>query len=157
MTAKHRKRSRGVTLVELIVAAAVMCVAALGALSYEYLAAGHARVAKAQSAAVQIAYFLLQDWKSNGGSIHYRFSGPSELNNVVEWDTDFVEVGEGVYRARIDDIPLQIELSRPDEYRLLIPITVTVRWRLDFADGEIRSDDPSLVLTTYARAGQSSG
>ena len=157
MAARGRNWCRGITLVEVIVAMGIIVIAALGALSYEYHAAGQARMAKAGTAAVQIAYFLLQDWKAHGGSEHYRLGGPVELNNPEDSSTNFVEISPGVYGITVDNIPMCVELSRPDGHPAVIPITATVWWWLDFTDEAVRSHDPSLVLTTYARADQSGG
>lgn len=160
MAARDRNGCRGITLVEVVVAGSIIIIGALGALSYEYHAAGQARMAKAETAAVQIAYFLLQDWKAHGGSEHYRLSGPVGLNNPEDSSTNFVEISPGVYGITVDNIPMCVELSRrvgPDGNPAVISITVTTWCWLDFTEEAIRSHDPSLVLTTYARVDQSGG
>lgn len=156
MAAKRNNHSRGVTLVEVAVATLVIAIAALGALSYEFYGARQASMAKAYTAAARIGSFLLQDWRANGGSIHY-ITGVAAVSNPVALDMGFVKLGTGVYKITVDNIPMRIELLRDAKDYPLVEIAVTVRWRVDFADSPIRSRDPSLMLTTYARAGQSSG
>ena len=77
MTVKRRRYAPAVTLVEIMVAMVVLTIAALGALSYQYYAAEHAQVAKAQTTGTYIAQLLLEDWKSTGGSTEY---DPTTLN-----------------------------------------------------------------------------
>jgi type II secretory pathway pseudopilin PulG len=63
--------AEGVTLIEIVVAVAVLVTAALGALGYQYHASVHARIARAQIVATRTAQLLLEDWKSAGGSDEY--------------------------------------------------------------------------------------
>ena len=159
MAAKRRWYSRGVTLIETVITTAVIGIAAVGALNYEYLAARQAQMAKAQAVAVRIGSFVLEDWKANGGSVYY-LTGAAGLNSLAGLNMGFVHTGGGVYRITVDKIPLQVELSRPSGYPDLVPITVTVRWRSDLTDftaKTISSQNPSLVLATFARADQNSG
>jgi Tfp pilus assembly protein PilE len=158
MSGRRTTSSRGVALVEVVVAGVVITVAAICVLSYEYHAVAQTRIAKAQAAAVQVGYFLLQDWKANGGSSYYRLTGPAATDEpVVDASGQLTFVEPGVFKLTVDNIPLRVELTRPNEYLPLIPITVRVRWRMDFVDAPLRPFDPSLVLTTYARADQSGG
>jgi len=146
MAAERRRFSRGVMLIEMIIAAVVIGVAVTGVLSYEYLAARQARMAKAHAAAVRIAYFLLQDWKANGGSIYYA-TGAGGAANPADLGMGFENVGSGAYNVTVDNFPMQVKLSRPEEYCTLIPITVTVRWRTNFI----------VAMTAYARVDQAGG
>jgi len=66
----HR-RAPGFTLIEQMVAAAVLTVATLGVLQYQYHATAMGRVASGQIAAARAAHLLLEDWKSTGGSTQY--------------------------------------------------------------------------------------
>jgi hypothetical protein len=54
-----------------MVAVAILVVATLGALQYEYYAAAQGRIATGQIAAARAAHLLLEDWKSTGGSTEY--------------------------------------------------------------------------------------
>jgi len=66
-----RRGEAGFTLIEQMVAAALLAVATLGTLQYEYHAAALGRIAHGQIAAARIAHLLLEDWKSTGGSTEY--------------------------------------------------------------------------------------
>ncbi len=66
---KQRRQVRGgLTLVEALIAMAVLAIVALGAMGYQYYAALHARIARAQIIATRTAQLLLEDWKSTGDS-----------------------------------------------------------------------------------------
>ncbi|MHC4194529.1 MAG: type IV pilus modification PilV family protein [Planctomycetota bacterium] len=149
-------RSRGMTLIEVLVATVIVCVAAAGVLSYEYHAAKQIRMAFAKIEAVRLGHLVLEDWKANGGSEMYAvgvLSNPSPL----DMDMGFLRIDNGVYRVTAGDTPMQVTLERPSQYRNPVPIKVTVQWRKDFCDGQIFSNDPAVVLNTYARPEQTGG
>ena len=155
------RSARGITLIEVVIATVIITVSAVGALSYEYHAARQTRYAFARSRAVHIGYFLLEDWKANGGSAQYA-AGITGIYNPVDSriGADITYIGSGVYEVTVDDIPMEIELERPASnvgFSGLIPITATVQWRNDFSNGKFSKNDPSVVLNTYARIGQVSG
>lgn len=70
-TIKQLRPAAGLTLVEVIVAMAILAIVALGALGYEYYAAQQVRLAHVQTIATHTAQLLLEDWKSTGGSDDY--------------------------------------------------------------------------------------
>jgi len=62
------KRNRyGFSLIEVVIAIAVMAAATFGSLVYEYHATRHAQMAEAEIVAKNIAHLLIDDWKSTGG------------------------------------------------------------------------------------------
>jgi Tfp pilus assembly protein PilV len=145
------------TLIEVLVATLVVSVAATGVLSYGYHGARQRRMARAHAGAVRIGHLLLEDWKANGGSVFYAraVSGthnPLELNMGFEYNRS-----KRVYEITVDSIPMRVKLTRPSRYRRLIPLKVTVRWRLDLSEGEVRDDDPKVELITNARIDQAGG
>jgi len=134
---------------------AVLAIAALGALGYQYHCAKHSRIAKLEMTATRTAQLLLEDWKSNGGSSSY---DPSSLG------LGFVDGPESdFYTITVDDLLLYIRLMHRDIEQddaagvTLREISVIVRWRLDFSDEEPQMNHPHLVLTTYVRLDASSG
>jgi hypothetical protein len=142
------------TIVEVMVAVAVIVVAALGTLCYEYLCIDHVRIARAQLAATRIGQLLLEDWKSTGGSSDYN---PENLDMGFRVPPGAVW---GDYMTVIDNLPLYIGLSRDDIDRddfagvTLRRIDVSVRWRRNFSYGAPDNDDPAVNLSTYVRLDQ---
>ena len=157
-SAGQRRRSRGVTLIEAIIASVVVVIAVIGGLSYGYHSGMQLRRARAYSGAVRVAYYLLEDWKASGGSELYAMGAPmvhnpSNLNIGTIRDEGggdrnnyFENMGEGVYRITIDNVPMRITLTRPVGYRQIMPLTATVKW-----------DTGSVALNTNARVGQAGG
>ena len=68
MSVRRVKCATAMTLVEVMLAMVILSIAAVGALSYEYHAAGHAKIARAQMCGARTARLLLEDWMSTGGS-----------------------------------------------------------------------------------------
>ena len=156
MSCAQKKRARGITLIEVILATAMIAIAALGTLSYEYHGVKQMQIAKAHSAAVRVGYFLLEDWKANGGNSLYAtnsfgVASPDDLG------MGFSYIGGRTYKVTVDSIPMRIRLSRPLLNTTLIPLTATVQWRRDFTDGAILPDSPSIVLNAHARIDQAGG
>lgn len=145
------------TLVEVLVATLVISVAAMGVLSYGYHGARQRRMARAHGGAVRIGHLLLEDWKANGGSIFYA-RAVSGTHNPLGLDMGFeYNRSERVYEITVDGIPMRVELTRPIGYRRLIWLKVTVRWRLDLSEGEVRDGDLKVELNTTARIDQVGG
>ncbi len=148
MSVKRAKCADGLTLIEVMFAVLIIAVVALGALSYGYHGARQIRHAREYATAVRIAYFLLEDWKASAGSALYAAATPG-VRNPLDLNVDgimsfeYPRGGEGIYEITVDNIPLQIKLSRPSGYQRLIPLTATVSWNTG-----------SIALTTNARIDQ---
>jgi hypothetical protein len=140
------------TIVEVMVAVAVIVIAALGTLCYEYLCVDHVRIARAQLAATRIGQLLLEDWKSTGGSLEY---DAEVLGIGFDPDTPW-----GDYKTAVDGLPLFVVLSHDDvDWDPIAGVTlrridVSVRWRKDFCYGVPDDDDPAVNLSTYVRLDQ---
>lgn len=91
MAVMGRKLARAVTLIEVIVALAVVVIASLGALGYQYYAAAQGRIAHAQTTSTRIAQLLLEDWKSTGGSEDY---DPTALG--LGFSSEVIHLGTGI-------------------------------------------------------------
>ena len=167
-----RGLAHGTTLAEAMVCTVLVAVVALGGLSYEYLAAKHALIARAQTTATRTAQLLLEDWKSTGGSSDYdpaalgigiSFAGAASFGS---YDLD-TTLGGGAYSTKIDGLPMVVMLGFKDvEYDedaqvKLRQLTVVIE------SGEISMETKELtsasglvapvIMTTYCRADASNG
>jgi len=151
----HRRlRCTGMTLVEVMLAAALVVVAALGTLCFEYLTVNHVRYARAQMAATRIGQLLIEDWKSTGGSPDYN---PEDLEMGFALPSEPLA---GDYMTIIDGLPLFISMSQSDVAVdevagvTLRQISVIVRWNRDYGMGTPDEDGPKVTLNTYVRRDQ---
>jgi Tfp pilus assembly protein PilV len=163
------------SLAEVMVSVVVVTIVALGGLSYQYHAARHARIARAQITATRTAQLLLEDWKSTGGSSEYdpaalgigiSFAGAVSIGSY-DWDTT---LGGGAYSTNIDGLPMVIMLGFRDvEYDedaqvKLRQLTVVIQSaeisaatkELIISPGASGLFSP-IVMTTYSRADASNG
>jgi prepilin-type N-terminal cleavage/methylation domain-containing protein len=146
----------GFTLIEVIIASVSLSIIALGALSYQYFAAVHNHIALAQVTATRTGQLLIEDWKNNGGSAMY---DPTSLNlGFLKSDKD----GWGYYIV-VDNLPMYINLISSD-VAVDVAAGVTIReldvrvaWRRDYKEDAPGADDPSVILTTYARIDAAGG
>lgn len=160
------------SLAEVMVSVVAVTIVALGGLSYQYHAARHARIARAQITATRTAQLLLEDWKSTGGSSDYdpaalgigiSFAGAVSIGSYG-WDTT---LGGGAYSTKIDGLPMVVMLGFKDvEYDedaqvKLRQLTVVIE------SGEISTETREftsasglfapVIMTTYTRADASNG
>ncbi len=152
ITDKKRRSLKALTLVEVMIAIAIIAIVALGCLGYEYHAVWHANIAKAEMTAIRTAQMLIEDWKSAGGQ---DTTGPNAYS-PDNFDSSFTSVDDG-WSVTVDNLPMFITFDWSDittdsiSNVTLREITVTIRWRHDFTVGNTREDDPSAVFTTYVR------
>ena len=134
-----------------MVAATITVIVALGTLCYQYQGVRHSRISQAQVTATRIGQLLLEDWKSTGGDQYY---DPNYLN------LGFATPPTGYYGTCMITLDnqtffMQLDYSDIDHDDVasvtLRQISVTVKWRKDFTQGAIDSDDPTITLTTYVR------
>ena len=155
MDRHNRKRGSGLTLVEVIVAIAVLAVASIGAINYQYHATRQGLLARSELTATRVAQLVLEDWKSRGGDETYN---PEELGlgftamQATDW-----------YRIEVDNLPLAVNLQWKDVAQdaeadsTLRELRVELRWRTDRSDGSVGDMDPQYVMTTLVRRDQSAG
>jgi prepilin-type N-terminal cleavage/methylation domain-containing protein len=142
---------KGFTLVEVAMAIAVVVIAALGALCYEYLCIDHVRIARAELTATRVGQLLIEDWKSTGGSPDYT---PEDLNMGFALPPD---PDAGQFMTTIDGLRLYITMDsdnkESDDFAgtVLRELDVTVKWKLGFSKGIPTDRDPAVVLSTYVR------
>jgi hypothetical protein len=173
MTAKQGKFAAAVSLVEVMVAMAVLAITVAGASSYQYHAARDTQIARAHMAATRTAQLLLEDWMSTGGSSAY---DPSSLglgfSSAVSIPPHF-SAGDGgglgaplnnaVHSITIDEIPMLVMLTSSDIAQdtqaqvILRQLGVIVEFAEQGQVTQQLENVESVVLTTYVRVGASSG
>lgn len=143
------------TLVEVMLSSVILVIAAMGALSFEYHAAGHAKISRAQIGGTRIARLLLEDWMSTGGAADY---DPTTLNLGFSADNDD-------YTIEVDGVPMTATLSWRDigyddtaEVTLRrLDVTVTFGGISNStSDSKLKKVRP-VILTTYVRTDASGG
>jgi len=166
----NQRPKPGFTLIEIMISMAVIAVAALGTLGYQYHAVKQSRIANAQIAATKIAQLVLEDWKSTGAGADY---DPTALqldfttSNTAADDFGFGDdlgaaAQDAVYDIAVDGFPMQLILKYRDVATdsvaqiTLRQITVIVKFTDDagadnLASTSLQFYNPGIVLTTYAR------
>ncbi|OHB74795.1 MAG: hypothetical protein A2Z25_15565 [Planctomycetes bacterium RBG_16_55_9] len=173
MGTKRIKHRPAVALVEVMIATAVLVVAVLGSLSYEYHASRNAQVARAQIAATRTAQLLLEDWMSTGGSEDYDpaalgldFSAAGDIpSGFSQPDGMGSPLNNGVYAITVDEIPMLAMLTRQDvDYDPVARITLRQLGVIVEFGAPSGQESPDwvehvqpIVLTTYVRADASGG
>lgn len=160
MTFKHPRFASAVSLTEAVVAMAILAIAALGGLGYQYYVARHSRIARAEIIGMRTAQLLLEDWKSIGGSKDY---DPSTLglgfSSALE-SSESVSEGAALYSITVDKIPMQISLQwidrpgNPDYDDQIAKVTlrelsVTVSFTSASGQADEWENVPPVILTTY--------
>ena len=152
---------------------AVLTLAMLGAMSYEFYANKDTQVAHAQTAATRIAQLLLEDWKSTGGSDEYNptfldlgFSSALSIPSNFGYDKSLGgPLNDAVYAIKINDVPMMVMLAWKDvaydtsaevKLRQLAAI-VECRAAVGETSYQWLENIESVTLVTYARVDASDG
>jgi len=111
MSDERKKRTGGVTLVEIMVAVVVTLVAIIGAMGYRYYSILDARKAKVQVTAARLGSVLLESWRSSGGH-----SEPGDLFDPLSYlgyDLKSLSLDSSglVYYGQWDTLPMVIAKS----------------------------------------------
>ncbi len=169
---RNMKMRRAITLLEVMIATAVLVIAATGALSYQYHAAKGAQIARAQITGTRTAQLLLEDWMSTGGCDKY---DPVDLKlgfSATPIPSGFEKVAgnplnNAIYINTIDELPLMVMLAWTDvDYDLLSDVTLrrlsaTVKFGSTSSDFQRITQQIELIrpvtLTTYVRIDAAGG
>jgi prepilin-type N-terminal cleavage/methylation domain-containing protein len=83
MKVTWKKSSRGLTLIEIMVAIVLIAIAVIGAMGFRYFCALDARKADVQITGARLGWMLLENWKAAGGDGTYQ----PEMNRtqLPEW------------------------------------------------------------------------
>lgn len=171
---KAIKQLQGVTLIEAVVAIAVLAIAALGALSYQYHAARHSRIAKAQITATRTAQLLLEDWKSTGGANGYNpallelgFSSPTPIpDEFSHSEVPGSALNDSVYTITVDGVAMTVMLKHHDldnPYGItewLRELTVIISFENYDTETASTTDSGTIapvIMATYVRLDETGG
>jgi prepilin-type N-terminal cleavage/methylation domain-containing protein len=140
----------GLTVIEVMVAIAVLGTASVGVMSYQYFSNRQMKNAQVKITATQVTQLLIEDWKSVGGDENY---DPRDLGMDFTTATD----GDDTYELVINDVRLRISMLWEDVLSdatsgiAIRQIGVRVRWRGDLMSGPLGNDHQELEFTTYVR------
>lgn len=173
MTVKRRKFAAAITLLEVMVATAILVITTSGALSYQYHAARDVQIARAHIAATRTAQLLLEDWMSTGGSKEY---DPSTLglgfSTSISIPAHFSKgqggglgnpIHDAVHSINVDDIPMLVMLTWRDIAQdvqaqvILRQLGVIVEFSDETKITKRLENTETVTLTTYVRVSASSG
>jgi hypothetical protein len=173
VSTRRAKFAAAATLIEATVAMAVLTIAILGAMSYEFHANKDAQIARAQIAATRTAQLLLEDWKSTGGSDEYNptfldlgFSSALNIPSDFDYDQSLGSpLNDAVYAITINDVPMLVMLVWAD---IAYDTTAEIKLRQLAAIVECRATSEEtnyqwlqnvepVILVTYARVDASGG
>ena len=146
---------KGLSLIEGLIAMAVIAILGLGGLSYQYFGAKHFRIAHEELTATRAGQLVIEDWKANGAI------------DIVNYDATGLGIGfvkpnpadNSYYTITIDGVNLHLTLSFTDvEVDLSAGITlrqinVKVQWE-DGSGGfsDYRNALLSLLNSLYSMA-----
>lgn len=170
---RSAKFAQAASLIEAAVAMAVLTLAMLGAMSYEFHAKKDTQIAYAQTSATRIAQLLLEDWKSTGGSDEYNptfldlgFSSALSIPAGFSYDKSLgYPLNDAVYSIKINDIPMMVMLAwkeiaydKTAEIQLR-QLAAIVQCREASGESDFRwlENIESVTLVTYARVDASDG
>ncbi len=148
MTVTRFKSAGGFTLVEVMIAAAILSVAVIGASGYRYYAAIDAQRAARHTAAARLGLLLCESWRGTRGSLTYNpvthlspvlaITVPTEADNDYSYlahlsyiagiPQDFTKLG--TYRVTLNDDKYYPILSYKDTGNGLRLLNVAVVWPL---------------------------
>ncbi len=140
----------GLTIIEVLVAIAVLGTASVGVMSYQYFSTRQMKNAQVNITVTQIAQLLIEDWKSVGGDENY------DPRNLGMGFVSSAQQDEN-YELLIDGATLRIKLRWQDVLSdaasgiAIRQIGVRTRWRNDLQSGPLGTDFRELEYTTYVR------
>jgi prepilin-type N-terminal cleavage/methylation domain-containing protein len=154
----------GLTLIEVMVSMVVILIVAMGAVSYMYASAKHAREADVRATAGRIGLLLLEGWKGNGVDVTTfnpadvskgfnklplsDFATPVNLN-VLPGLTNTLKT----YRIETDKVKYFVKMT----YGNYAPsdttprqLSISVAWNRNYSDTALGANYNTVVISDYA-------
>jgi hypothetical protein len=155
------KIRKGLTLIEVMVAAAVIIVAIIGAMTFRYFCALDARKSSVQTTAGRLGQLLLEGWSGLGGRAvtdPYNIFNPASFSTAASELLVVADVGPSVpdgfnsfgsFRVTADGAYYYATLSYQDDAANGLRIlNVSVAWPEKYPVGAFSSDDRAVNFTT---------
>lgn len=149
------KRASGVTLIEVMVASAILIITIFGISGYRYCSSLNAHCSERQIAAARVGQLLCGSWAGVKGAEIFdpnAFLGPDLLVETLDAPTSPPEafVSQGRYRITIEGFAYDCELAWNDVSSNLRALWIRVGW--DWREGNTASGNAlkkSFTIITY--------
>lgn len=164
MTVMCPKNSKAFTLIEMVIATAIIALVVIGALDYQYYAVASVRLANTQITAARAAQLLLEDWKSDGGldvydpsALNLGFASGAVPGGFLMGQSFGSILNNSVYTITVNKVPMLIVLCWNDVSHddvsgaTLRQLTVMVRWQGQATGGGSELCSTPVILATYVR------
>lgn len=159
MGSSRKQLKRGLTLVEVMVAAAAVLVIVVGAMNFQYYCALDARKADVRATASRLGLLLLEGWNTQGGIETYNpiaDFGQPPLNDFGLGGNPGIPglanmLGDECYRIKVNGAYYFVKLSYQDIADDLRMLNASVAWSRNFGSDTLDFHSRRLVsLTKYA-------
>jgi hypothetical protein len=153
MVGKHKRTARGISLIEVITASAILAITVLGTLLFRYTATVDIRRAEAHGGAGRVALLLSESWAASGGNAAYDpIADCSPILDITASDAGPAAPGGftslGSYRIRQGEATYFATLAWQDVASGLRELSAALAWQRE-GDTAIAADaERSLTLST---------
>ena len=154
-----KRKSAGLTLVEIMISLVIILVVVVGAMGFRYSAVMDAREADARITAARVGSMLLDAWVSRIGDT--AFDPVAEFNPGIpiavsasgpDVASGFTELNK--YHIICDDVNYYATLShKPTSSGQAGELTITLNWFNDYGLWSDSAVKQSIDMTTYVRSG----
>lgn len=158
-----KNQRKGLTLIEVMVAAVVVVFAVLGAMAFRYVTALDARKADIQISAARVGLLLLEGWKAEKGGNTYNPANdfPASANGIVIVSTSaggpavptgFTALGTsgtGQFQIKDNEMYFYATLSYKEVANVPRKLNAIVGWRPGAAQGAGGGATQNIKLTAY--------
>ena len=137
MFSEQKKRSRGFTVIEIMIATVILLIAVIGATRYRYYAAFDTRKADMRMASARVALLLCESWRGVKGDETYNPVNhlASELQMLDLAGGEFLAPSEpadftrlGCYAILLNGVPCHVTMSWKDISSDLRALNIVVAW-----------------------------
>ena len=156
MAGLRLKKYKGLTLIEVLLAALVLSIAILGTITYRYYSALDGRRALIHATATRTAQLLTESWQGTNGSQSYDPVSHLSCDNLTITTGIGPQAPDGFtsldsYELLFNNMKFYATLSYKDLQPGLRALNVALAWsQRDKSENNLDDMDKLLQLTTYA-------